>query len=156
MAEKVRVIQLNPTGTFDEVNGILEDKTVRTKDLVASVDRNSCFVRPKPIPIESLEEIPNHLKAKPFIEGKRYIIINRQDFSPVRFGGPPDSETQVKEAQIINKVSAAHAIAQEGERALQEERLAWFVMIAGIIAAAAAGIIILIGVTSFLGGNPPT
>ena len=152
MSDKIKVITLNPTGTWEEETGHLQDKHVRTKrsQRLISVSRDTVFPRYRPQNLESLMDIgPETLTRPTFSNGARCIVVGQNDPSPIRFSmdKQTENETLRREAKVLKQVMRHEASEQEATRSNREEMWTKVAFIASVTVAVLA---VFIGIAVLL------
>lgn len=162
MTDQIKVLILNPTGTWEQTKGVLVDKYVRTREhppTVINVSRDTVFPDEKPDVVETLSEIGAVIRrTKPVFSMRTgCIVVGQNDFSPLQYNPDQDNQAVRREASAFNQVTGNIASHEEAARALREEFWTKIGLVVAAVGAVAAFLIFLLvlltGKVPFFGGQ---
>jgi len=168
--DEIRAIVLNPTGTRQEVRAELRDKSVELRGeggKLVTISRNDVFPWHEPVRVEWLpphvpqtvegEEPPPAfsvaLQPPVFSEGRRFIVVGHNDFTPIRYEADLDNEAARREASVIKQISRMATAQKEAQRRVQNETFTRIAFVAAIIAAVFAIVMAIVMLAPRLGGD---
>src|SRR3989304_787988 len=131
--DEIRAIVLNPTGTRQEVRAELRDKSVELRGeggKLVTISRNDVFPWHEPVRVEWLPpHVPQRgegegpppafsvaLQPPVFSEGRRFIVVGHNDFTPIRYEADLDNEAARREASVIKQISRMATAQKEAQR----------------------------------------